>query len=75
MKYARPDYDRIQGPAGKIPDDEPMFLLRGQDECAAEAVHYYAWLCRQKGAFEVAAAADDHARAMQEWPTKKVPDL
>lgn len=75
MKHARADYNRIQDPAGKIPENEPVFLLRAQDECAAMAVHFYAWLCRQKGAFEVASAADDHARAMREWPTKKVPDL
>ena len=29
MKHARDDYNRIQDPAGKIPEDEPVFLLRG----------------------------------------------
>ena len=31
MIHARADYDRIQDPEGKIGDDEPVFLLRGQD--------------------------------------------
>lgn len=75
MKHARDDYNRIQDPSGKIPDDEPVFLLRGQDECAAEAVAYYAWLCRQKSAFEIASKADTHAILMRNWPVKKVPDL
>ena len=32
MIHARDDYNRIQDPAGKIPADEPVFLLRAQDE-------------------------------------------
>ena len=28
MKHARPDYDRIQDPAGLIPDAEPVFLRK-----------------------------------------------
>ena len=34
MKHARSDYDRIQDPDGKIPANEPVFLIRGQDVCA-----------------------------------------
>jgi hypothetical protein len=30
MKHARDDYNRIQDPAGLIPEDEPVFLLRAQ---------------------------------------------
>lgn len=32
MKHARKDYNRIQDPAGLIPDNEPVFLVRGQDK-------------------------------------------
>jgi len=38
MKHARPDYDRIQDPAGLIPKYEPVFLLRGQDKLAWHVV-------------------------------------
>ncbi len=31
MIHARKDYDHIQDPSGKIPLDEPVFLVRGQD--------------------------------------------
>lgn len=30
MLHAREDYNRFQDPEGLIPDDEPVFLLRGQ---------------------------------------------
>ncbi len=42
MRHLRSDYDRFQDPAGKVPDDEPVFLLRGQDPAAGFAVHAYA---------------------------------
>lgn len=42
MKHARDDYNRIQDPAHLIPEDEPVFLLRGKDKYAAEAVLLYA---------------------------------
>lgn len=38
MIHARDDYNRIQDPAGKIPADEPVFLLRAQDALACQAV-------------------------------------
>lgn len=75
MKHARADYNRIQDPAGLIPEDEPVFLLRGQDELACKAVAYYAELCKAVQAPEIAAKAEAHARAMADWPKKKVPDL
>lgn len=75
MKHARADYDRIQDPAGLIPADEPVFLLRAQDELACKAVAYYASLCEQAQAAEVAAKARAHSDLMAAWPKKKVPDL
>ena len=39
MKHARQDYnDRFQDAAEKIPDAEPVFLIRGQDQAAPEAL-------------------------------------
>jgi hypothetical protein len=75
MKHARDDYNRIQDPAGLIPDDEPVFLLRGQDALACMAVRYYAYLCEIHQAPEIAARARAHAEWMAQWPKKKIPDL
>ena len=49
MKHAREDYNRIQDPSGLIPEAEPVFLLRGQDELAAPTLRYYADLCIANG--------------------------
>lgn len=42
MKHLRSDYDGIQDSTGKIPDDEPVFVLRGKDPSAAAAVRAWA---------------------------------
>lgn len=43
MQHARQDYnERIIDTSGKIPEGEPVFLLRGQDKHAAAAVRFYA---------------------------------
>lgn len=75
MIHAREDYNRIQDPAGLIPADEPVFLLRGQDTLACQAVRFYAELCAKHQAPEVAAKAMHHANLMYDWPKKKIPDL
>lgn len=76
MRHARDDYQRIQDPAGKIPDDEPVFLLRGQDHAAAHAVRYYADILEAWNADpEIIRKAREHADRMEAWPTKKIPDL
>ncbi len=42
MKHNRDDYNRrIQDSEGIIPDDEPVFLLRGQDPAAPAALEAY----------------------------------
>jgi hypothetical protein len=71
MKHARPDYDRIQDPSGKIPTDEPVFLLRGQDKTAATTVRL--WARMQKDP-ELARLAMEQADAMDLWPVKKDAD-
>lgn len=78
MKHAREDYNRIQDPVGLIPADEPVFLLRGQDEVAVAAVSYYMGRLRQCGYDDghplLEAVKRQHA-AMQAWPVKKLPDM
>jgi len=74
MKHARPDYDRIQDPAGLIPDDEPVFLLRAQDKHAAKALRWYAnEVAFWGGDARIVKAALDQADAMDAWPTHKEP--
>jgi hypothetical protein len=76
MKHAREDYNRIQDPAGLIPEDEPVFLIRGQDVAAGEAVRAWAALAAKAGATaDILNAAMDHADKMDEWPSKKTPDM
>lgn len=76
MKHARADYDRIQDPAGLIPDDEPVFLLRAQDRFAATLLRMYKMLLFLAGIVgPIADAVSQQADAMDAWPTKKTPDL
>ncbi len=79
MQHSRADYNRIQDPSGKIPADEPVFLLRGQDKHAPEVVAYWASLVlREGGDPKIANAAMEHARGMRDWQAehcRKAPDL
>lgn len=68
MRHARSDYDRIQDPSGKIPADEPVFVLRGQDPAAPATLRYWAIRNEKEGgdpALTMATLA--HARKMEEW--------
>lgn len=79
MKHARPDYSSIQDPTGRIPVDEPVFLLRAKDKTAPGVVDIWATLAEQMGAGpEIVAMARSHAEAMRAWQSKhgaKTPDL
>lgn len=76
MKHARADYNRIQDPAGKIPDDEPVLLLRGQDVLAPAVLRYYASLVdTQNGDPDLANMVRSQAALMEQWLVKKIPDL
>ena len=79
MIHARDDYNRIQDPEGKIPADEPVFLLRAQDANAPTTVYEWANLAEQTGAApEIVAMARTHAARMIAWQRAngyKIPDL
>lgn len=79
MKHAREDYNRIQDPENLIPADEPVFLLRGKDICAPEAIEKWCELAAKHGAHEdIINAAQAHADEMRVWQIEhesKVPDL
>ena len=72
MLHARADYNRIQDPAGLIPEDEPVFLLRAQDRTAYLAVRWWA-LAQPPGKARDLALA--HSDLMAEWPVKKIADV
>ena len=76
MIHAREDYNRrVQDSEGLIPEDEPVVLIRAQDVLGVQAIEYYARLCREHQAPEVAERMEQHAELMKAWPKKKIPDL
>ena len=76
MLHARNDYNRIQDPLNEIPEDEPVFLLRAQDQVAAEVVRYWAYLHKQKGGDDdIAVLAIEQSRLMDKWPKHKAANL
>lgn len=73
MRHARKDYDRFQDPLNKIPFEEPVILLRGQDPDAADTVRDYADRIEKRGATpEMVAICRQHADEMDKWPIKKI---
>lgn len=79
MKHARPDYNRIQDPSGKIPETEPVFLIRGQDLAAIPVLRYYILTAIKVGADQsLIDAVYRHIKEMEKWQAKvarKTPDL
>ena len=68
MFHARSDYDRIQDPEGKIPDNEPVFLIRGQDIVAPDVLDCWADLhVKRGGSYVIADAVKIHAERMRTW--------
>lgn len=76
MYHARRDYQRFQDPLGVIPDDEPVFLIRGQDIVGAKTVRFWADQAEAHGASpRIVERAREHAALMESWATRKVPDM
>lgn len=68
MKHARPDYNRIQDPASLIPENEPVFLIRGQDIIGPRILRYYAMVASAAGAADdVVMATLAQAKEMERW--------
>jgi hypothetical protein len=66
----------MQDPANKIPTDEPVFLIRGQDVSSGAAVRAWADFNDQNGGdSKLSQLARDHATLMDQWPHKKLADL
>jgi hypothetical protein len=80
MKHAREDYNnRIVDLQNKIPEDEPVFILRGQDKLAPALLLEWAKQLRLNGGDpKMARIAEDHAQDMIKWQKErgsKIPDL
>ena len=74
MKHARDDYNRIQDPAGLIPEDEPVFLIRGQDRAAIATLLFWAdHNIRHGGDVRLSGLALQQAVAMKKWQSKYPP--
>lgn len=70
MLHARKDYNkRIQDNANLIPEDEPVFLLRGQDKLAASALSFYIDLLEndKNSNKDVIDACSNHLEAFEKW--------
>lgn len=70
MLHARIDYNmRIQDNQNLIPDNEPVFLLRGQDRFAPILLDIYAALTEAspQGSIDIIEATKKHAEAMRVW--------
>lgn len=64
-----------KGCLGKAADDEPVFILRGQDKLAPALVRWWAAEARKRGlSDEKVKDALTLAAAMEAWPTRKYPD-
>lgn len=76
MRHARPDYDRIQDPENKIPEDEPVFLLRACDATAAQTLEYWIGLNMQRPDcdMKMIALAKEQLGRIRRWPVKETAD-
>lgn len=80
MRHARADYQsRIQDSAGLIPANEPVFLIRGQDQAAIPAAEAWCTEAERLGADPaIVLLVREHIERVRAWQDRhgsKVPDL
>lgn len=77
MKHARPDYNRIQDPAGLIPADEPVMLFRAQDKHFDRVLRFYRDIVSMDRNCDpnIIEAIERHLVLADAWPVKKSPDM
>ncbi len=80
MKHAQEKYNEVQDGSGRIPEDEPVFLLRGQDELAPSVIRYWVMCLAENTRGKPThaqrlkiRAALDQADAMERWEARKIP--
>ena len=72
MIHERADYnDRVKCVDGSIPEDEPVFLLRGKDSTAYKVIEFWAFLNRHGVPEDVVEAKLEsvmaHAKRMRDY--------
>ena len=76
MRHAREDYNRIQDPEEKIPEDEPVFLIRAQDVVAPAALENYATMAELVGADpKLVNMVREWAEEMRDWQATHEDDV
>jgi hypothetical protein len=77
MLHARSDYNRIQDSEHKIPQDEPVFLLRAQDRTALATLAF--WIEANEALPDrdpkAIALAKKHLLRFSDWPVRKTADV
>lgn len=82
MKFTREDYNnRIIDLEGKIPQEEPVFLLRAQDKFSSITLKKYcdfleeeATITNDQQLLNMAHELREHAQSMLLWKYSKAPD-
>jgi len=77
MIHANDKYNpRIQDAEGIIPDDEPVFLIRGQDPAAADAVRAYIKLAEASGAEDaLVVGCQNHIKLIEQWHVEHADEI
>jgi hypothetical protein len=81
MIHARADYNRIQDPEGKIGADEPVFLLRAQDQNFVYMLQYYRQIVMADPVvvdWKILTAIDEQIARAEAWQAEhgvKRPDI
>jgi hypothetical protein len=74
MIHARKDYNRIQDPEGKIGVDEPVFLMRAQDDAFMKILTFAIGVYKEQQASGVPDRLIRHLELAEHWrathPTK-----
>lgn len=79
MKHARQDYNTVQDSSEKIPENEPVFLLRGQDPLSPKMLKTYAKRLKKLGGDpEMVQIVKDWAKTIKNYQKTidtHIPDL
>lgn len=67
-------YGKVKTEFGTFQDEEPVFILRGRDPLAPQAIRFYSKLRRKNGDSKGAAACLKAAQKLSDWPQKRMPD-
>lgn len=67
MRHFRADYNRIQDPENKIGEDEPVFLIRAQDERMVPILTAYLSLAAKDGDWGLVFILTNAIRITNEW--------